>query len=121
MARSCQGCHDQDSVGGFSLGSYDEVVAFFQKEKEFIVTMNFMKSGALAKVYRFFPKYYTRFQGQWLSTALRIRTTRGDEKKFLNETTARVLKKKGGELEIYADPKKDPRIKGPVNKMFSTN
>ncbi len=83
--------------------------------------MNFFAEKVLRKVYRFFPKYYVKVDGQWFSTVMRVRTTLGKEKKFIFETLTNV-DKKNGKLKLYIDLSDDPEFKNvPPESLFSTD
>jgi hypothetical protein len=102
------------------ITTYGKAISFYDKKKEVLVTCNFFSDQILRKVYRFFPKYYKKIDNVWISTAARVRTTQGSEKKYIYETLIRVIK--GANKIIYLDPKKDPQLKGiNYNVLFSTN
>ena len=95
---------------GESEKTYDKVLSYYDKEKGVPIMMNFFADNVLRKVYRFFPKYYTKVGGQWFSTVMRVRTTLGKEKKFIFETLTNV-DKKNGNLKLYLDLSDDPDLK----------
>ncbi len=100
---------------------YDRVLSFYDKEKAVPITINFFKNKVLRKVYRFFPKYYLNIEGQWVSTVLRVRSTKGNEKKYDFETLIYVEKNNGKHL-LYLDISKDPVLKDiPVETLFITD
>ena len=106
---------------GESGNSYDRVLSYYDKEKGVPIMMNFFADKVLRKVYRFFPKYYVKVDGQWFSTVMRVRTTLGKEKKFIFETLTNVYKK-NGKLKLYLDLSDDPDIKNvPPESLFSTD
>jgi hypothetical protein len=101
--------------------SYDRVMSYYDKEKGVPIMMNFFADKVLRKVYRFFPKYYVKVDGQWFSTVMRVRTTLGKEKKFIFETLTNV-DKKNGKLKLYLDISDDPELKNvPPESLFSTD
>ena len=101
--------------------SYDRVLSFFDKEKGVPIMANFFAEKVLRKVYRFFPKYYVKVGGKWFSSVMRVRTTRGNEKKFIFETLVHVDKKKG-KLKLYLDLTDDPILKNvPPESLFSSD
>jgi hypothetical protein len=101
--------------------SYDRVMSYYDKEKGVPIMMNFFADKVLRKVYRFFPKYYVKVDGQWFSTVMRVRTTLGKEKKFIFETLTNV-DKKNGKLKLYLDLSDDPELKNvPPESLFSTD
>jgi|TARA_B110000091_G_C13713720_1_gene431636 hypothetical protein len=101
--------------------SYDRVMSYYDKEKGVPIMMNFFADKVLRKVYRFFPKYYVKVDGQWFSTVMRVRTTLGKEKKFIFETLTNV-DKKNGKLKLYLDLLDDPELKNvPPESLFSTD
>jgi len=101
--------------------SYDRVMSYYDKEKGVPIMMNFFADKVLRKVYRFFPKYYVKVDGQWFSTVMRVRTTLGKEKKFIFETLTNV-DKKNGKLKLYLDILDDPELKNvPPESLFSTD
>ena len=100
---------------------YDKVLSYYDKEKGVPIMMNFFAEKILRKVYRFFPKYYLKVDGQWFSTVMRVRTTLGKEKKFIFETLTNV-DKKNGKLKLYLDLSDDPEFKNvPPESLFSTD
>jgi len=101
--------------------TYDKVLSFYDKKKGVPIMMNFYADKVLRKVYRFFPKYYVKVDGQWFSTVMRVRTTLGKEKKFIFETLTNV-DKKNGKLKLYLDISDDPELKNvPPESLFSTD
>ena len=101
--------------------SYDRVLSFFDKEKGVPIMANFFAEKVLRKVYRFFPKYYVKVEGKWFSSVMRVRTTRGNEKKFIFETLINVEKNKG-KLKLYLDLNDDPVLKNvPPESLFSSD
>jgi len=101
--------------------SYDRVLSFFDKEKGVPIMANFFANKVLRKVYRFFPKYYVKVGGKWFSSVMRVRTTRGSEKKFIFETLIHVDKNKG-KLKLYLDLTDDPVLKNvPPESLFSSD
>ena len=101
--------------------SYDRVLSFFDKEKGVPIMANFFAEKVLRKVYRFFPKYYVKVEGKWFSSVMRVRTTRGNEKKFIFETLINVDKNKG-KLKLYLDLNDDPVLKNvPPESLFSSD
>ena len=101
--------------------SYDRVLSFFDKEKKVPIMTNFFAEKVLRKVYRFFPKYYVKVGGKWFSSVMRVRTTRGSEKKFIFETLIHVDKNKG-KLKLYLDLTDDPVLKNvPPESLFSSD
>ena len=101
--------------------SYDRVLSFFDKEKGVPIMANFFAEKVLRKVYRFFPKYYVKVEGKWFSSVMRVRTTRGNEKKFIFETLVNVDKNKG-KLKLYLDLTDDPVLKNvPPESLFSSD
>ena len=101
--------------------SYDRVLSFFDKEKGVPIMANFFAEKVLRKVYRFFPKYYVKVEGKWFSSVMRVRTTRGNEKKFIFETLINVDKNKG-KLKLYLDMNDDPVLKNvPPESLFSSD
>lgn len=101
--------------------TYDKVISYYDKEKGVPIMMNFFADKVLRKVYRFFPKYYVKVDGQWFSTVMRVRTTLGKEKKFIFETLTNV-DKKNGKLKLYLDISDDPELKNvPPESLFSTD
>ena len=101
--------------------SYDKVISYYDKEKGVPIMMNLFADKVLRKVYRFFPKYYVKVDGQWFSTVMRVRTTLGKEKKFIFETLTNV-DKKNGKLKLYLDLSDDPELKNvPPESLFSTD
>ena len=101
--------------------SYDRVLSFFDKEKGVPIMANFFAEKVLRKVYRFFPKYYVKVGGKWFSSVMRVRTTRGSEKKFIFETLINVDKNKG-KLKLYLDLTDDPVLKNvPPESLFSSD
>ena len=106
---------------GDSEKSYDRVLSFFDKEKGVPIMANFFAEKVLRKVYRFFPKYYVKVGGKWFSSVMRVRTTRGSEKKFIFETLIHVDKNKG-KLKLYLDLTDDPVLKNvPPESLFSSD
>ena len=106
---------------GDSEKSYDRVLSFFDKEKGVPIMANFFAEKVLRKVYRFFPKYYVKVGGKWFSSVMRVRTTRGSEKKFIFETLINVDKNKG-KLKLYLDLTDDPVLKNvPPESLFSSD
>ena len=106
---------------GDSDKSYDRVLSFFDKEKGVPIMANFFAEKVLRKVYRFFPKYYVKVGGKWFSSVMRVRTTRGSEKKFIFETLIHVDKNKG-KLKLYLDLTDDPVLKNvPPESLFSSD
>ena len=106
---------------GNSEKSYDRVLSFFDKEKGVPIMANFFAEKVLRKVYRFFPKYYVKVGGKWFSSVMRVRTTRGNEKKFIFETLVHVDKNKG-KLKLYLDLTDDPSLKNvPPESLFSSD
>ena len=106
---------------GDSEKSYDRVLSFFDKEKGVPIMANFFAEKVLRKVYRFFPKYYVKVGGKWFSSVMRVRTTRGSEKKFIFETLIHVDKNKG-KLKLYLDLTEDPVLKNvPPESLFSSD
>ena len=106
---------------GDSEISYDRVLSFFDKEKGVPIMANFFAEKVLRKVYRFFPKYYVKVGGKWFSSVMRVRTTRGSEKKFIFETLIHVDKNKG-KLKLYLDLTDDPVLKNvPPESLFSSD
>ena len=106
---------------GDSEKSYDRILSFFDKEKEGPIMTNFFAEKVLRKVYRFFPKYYVNVGGKWFSSVMRVRTTRGSEKKFIFETLIHVDKNKG-KLKLYLDLTEDPALKNvPPASLFSSD
>ena len=100
---------------------YDKVLSYYDKKKGVPIMMNFFAEKVLRKVYRFFPKYYVKVDGQWFSTVMRVRTTLGKEKKFIFETLTHV-DKKNGKLKLYLDLSDDPESKNvPPESLFSTD
>ena len=82
---------------------------------------NFFAEKVLRKVYRFFPKYYAKVGGKWISTVMRVRTTQGKEKKFIFETLTHI-QKKNGKLKLYLDFSADPDLKNVhPESLFSTD
>ena len=107
------------AVGGNS--SYEKVVSFYDKKKGVPILMNFYSENVLRKVYRFYPKYYVKVEGQWFSSVMRVRTTLGNEKKFVYETLTHINKKKG-KLRLYLNISDDPNLKNvPHESLFSTD
>tara|TARA_Y100001947_G_scaffold99266_1_gene84761 strand:- start:248 stop:1141 length:894 start_codon:yes stop_codon:yes gene_type:complete len=101
--------------------SYDRVLSFFDKEKGVPIMANFFAEKVLRKVYRFFPKYYVKVGGKWFSSVMRVRTTRGSEKKYIFETLIHVDKIKG-KLKLYLDLTDDPVLKNvPPESLFSSD
>ena len=101
--------------------SYDRVLSFFDKEKGVPIMANFFAEKVLRKVYRFFPKYYVKVEGKWFSSVMRVRTTLGNEKKFIFETLIHVDKNKG-KLKLYLDLNDDPVLKNlPPESLFSSD
>ena len=101
--------------------SYDRVLSFFDKEKGVPIMANFFAEKVLRKVYRFFPKYYVKVGEKWFSSVMRVRTTRGSEKKFIFETLIHVDKNKG-KLKLYLDLTDDPFLKNvPPESLFSSD
>ena len=101
--------------------TYDKVLSYYDKEKEAPIMINFFANKVLRKVYRFFPKYYVKVGGKWISTVMRVRTTQGNEKKFIFETLTHV-QKKNGKLKLYLDLPADPDLKNvPPESLFSTD
>lgn len=101
--------------------SYDRVMSYYDKEKGVPIMMNFFADKVLRKVYRFFPKYYVKVDGQWFSTVMRVRTTLGKEKKFIFETLTNV-DKKNEKLKLYLNISDDPELKNvPPESLFSTD
>ena len=106
---------------GNSEKFYDRVLSFFDKEKGVPIMANFFAEKVLRKVYRFFPKYYVKVGGKWFSSVMRVRTTRGSEKKFIFETLIHVDKNKG-KLKLYLDLTDDPVLKNvPPESLFSSD
>ena len=106
---------------GATEKSYDRVLSFFDKEKGVPIMANFFAEKVLRKVYRFFPKYYVKVEGKWFSSVMRVRTTRGNEKKFIFETLINVDKNKG-KLKLYLDLNDDPVLKNvPPESLFSSD
>ena len=106
---------------GDSEKSYDRVLSFFDKEKGVPIMANFFAEKVLRKVYRFFPKYYVKVGGKWFSSVMRVRTTRGSEKKYIFETLIHVDKNKG-KLKLYLDLTDDPVLKNvPPESLFSSD
>jgi len=106
---------------GDSKKTYDRVLSFFDKEKGVPIMANFFAEKVLRKVYRFFPKYYVKIGGKWFSSVMRVRTTRGSEKKFVFETLIHVDKNKG-KLKLYLDLTDDPALKNvPPESLFSSD
>jgi len=106
---------------GDSEKTYDRVLSFFDKEKGVPIMANFFAEKVLRKVYRFFPKYYVKVGGKWFSSVMRVRTTRGSEKKFIFETLIHVDKNKG-KLKLYLDLTDDPVLKNvPPESLFSSD
>ena len=101
--------------------TYDRILSYYDKEKGVPIMMNFFADKVLRKVYRFFPKYYIKVDGQWFSTVMRVRTTLGKEKKFIFETLTNVHKK-NGKLKLYLDLSDDPDLKNVSPKsLFITD
>ena len=101
--------------------NYDRVVGFYDKKKGVPILLNFYAEKVLRKVYRFFPKYYVKVDNQWFSSVMRVRTTLGNEKKFIFETLTHVAKKKG-RLKLYLQISDDPDLKNvPTESLFSTD
>ena len=104
-----------------NLQLYDKVISYYDKEKGVPIMMNLFADKVLRKVYRFFPKYYVKVDGQWFSTVMRVRTTLGKEKKFIFETLTNV-DKINGKLKLYLDISDDPELKNvPPESLFSTD
>ena len=91
---------------------YNEIISFYEKKREIPIIISFLVQGRLRKVYRFFPKQYSRLDGNWYSTIFRARTVKGDEKRFVFETLIKVLKGNAKQFQFYSKPEKDPLIKG---------
>ena len=101
--------------------AYDKIVSYYDATKNVNVKSNYFTTNVLRKVYQFFPKYYTRIKGEWVSTVSRIRTVNGNLKKFSFETLVNVKKDgKGGHL-LYLDPKEDPKVGKRISTLFNTN
>jgi hypothetical protein len=101
--------------------AYDKVQSYYDKKKEVPIMVNFFAEKVLRKVYRFFPKYYAKVGGKWISTVMRVRTTQGNEKKFIFETLTHIQKKKG-KLKLYLDFSADPDLKNVhPESLFSTD
>ena len=100
---------------------YDKVQSYYDKKKEVPIMVNFFAEKVLRKVYRFFPKYYAKVGGKWISTVMRVRTTQGNEKKFIFETLTHI-QKKNGKLKLYLDFSADPDLKNVhPESLFSTD
>lgn len=101
--------------------AYDKVLSYYDKKKEVPIMVNFFAEKVLRKVYRFFPKYYAKVGGKWISTVMRVRTTQGNEKKFIFETLTHI-QKKNGKLKLYLDFSADPDLKNVhPESLFSTD
>jgi len=104
-----------------SAKPYDRILSYYDKKKEVPITVNFFNKGVLRKVYRFFPKYYVKVKGQWFSTVMRVRTTKGREKAYLFETLLHIPRSKG-RPQLYLNPKKDPALRVvSLDSLFATN
>lgn len=104
-----------------SAPPYDRILSYYDKKKEVPITVNFFNKGVLRKVYRFFPKYYVKVKGQWFSTVMRVRTTKGREKAYLFETLLHIPRSKG-RPQLYLNPKKDPALRTvSLDSLFATN
>ena len=104
-----------------SAKPYDRILSYYDKQKEVPITVNFFNKGVLRKVYRFFPKYYVKVKGQWFSTVMRVRTTKGREKAYLFETLLHIPRSKG-RPQLYLNPKKDPALRTvSLDSLFATN
>ncbi len=101
---------------------FDKVISYYEKEREVPVTINFLSKNVLRKVYRFFPKYYTRIEGQWVATIIRVRTTNGSEKRYVFETQLRIRTDRARKLLLYLDPNQDPLLQATsLDTLFLTN
>ena len=101
---------------------YDRIVGFYSKEKKVPITVNFFVGEVLKKVYRFYPKYYFQIQGEWISTAVRVRTTQGEEDAYVFETLINVVQDKNNTYSLYVDLSQDPQLKNVEHELlFSTN
>ena len=106
---------------GKTVKEFDRVLSFYDKEKEVPIMINYFSKKVLRKVYRFFPKYYVKVGGKWISTVMRVRTTMGSEKKFIFETLTHI-QKKNGKLKLYFDLSADPDLKNVhPESLFSTD
>ncbi len=101
---------------------YDRIVSFYNRRDNYAVTINFFSGKTLRKVYRFFPKYHVKIDGQWVATVVRVRTTQGKESAYLFETLLNVARDSNNRYMLYVDLKKDPRLKsGKYGFLFNTN
>ena len=91
---------------------YNEIISFYEKKREIPIIISFFVESRLRKVYRFFPKQYSRIDGSWYSTIFRARTVNGEEKRFVFETLIKVLEGKTDQFQFYTKPEKDPLIHG---------
>ena len=108
-----------EKTGGDS--PYDKIISFYQKKKKYVVTVNLFSKKILRKVYRFFPKYHVKIDGNWIATVVRVRTTQGKEKSYLFETLVSVNRDQDGKYMLYTELKKDPRLSSAnVNFLFNT-
>lgn len=90
--------------------AYNKIITIYEKQREVPVIINYYAKNRLRKVYRFYPRYYTRIDDHWFATVLRVRTTFGSEKKYTFETIVKIIKGADGGLYLYPDPEKDPLI-----------
>ena len=91
------------------------------RKRRFLSWLTFFAEKVLRKVYRFFPKYYAKVGGKWISTVMRVRTTQGNEKKFIFETLTHI-QKQNGKLKLYLDFSADPDLKNVhPDSLFSTD
>lgn len=101
--------------------AYDKIVSFYDVTKKISVTTNYFADGVLRKVYRFFPKYYTKIKNEWVSTVTRVRTVAGSEKKYSFETLVNIKKDAKKNYLLYLSPKDDPKVSKRINTLFNTN
>lgn len=101
--------------------AYDQIISFYDVQKNINVKSNYYSEGILRKVYQFFPKYYTLIKGEWVSTVSRVRTVNGNPNKYSFETLINVLKDKKGDYLLYMTPKDDPKIGSRISTLFNTN
>lgn len=110
------------SVRNNGTGPYNKIVSFYDKNRGVPITINFFSDNSLRKVYRFFPKQYFLVDGEWIATALRVRTVEGVEERFVFETLIQVLSQPDGSPQIFLDPKKDPKLqKSDYQRLFHQN
>jgi len=109
-----------ERTGGAS--DYNKIISVYEKRREIPLLINFYAQDQLRKVYRFFPKYYTKIDNFWYSTYARVRTTINSEKKYKFETIVKVLKDRKNNFQLYGNPEKDPMVRDYIQgEIFKTS